>query len=144
MRKFLAIIKKYYNNLLRKVVSTTINSENRIFRFYREPSGRWYVDLPEWKGGKWHLEMVDGANTLLDELCDDENHEVYVQVSTKTGFKSDNIVLEKVADCTYDGADYVVAKSINGLYVKELWLCGVTAWVYGTMPDYIYLRKVFV
>jgi len=35
----------------------------RTFRFYKDTDG-WFVDLPEWTGEKWELEMVSGADTL--------------------------------------------------------------------------------
>jgi hypothetical protein len=30
----------------------------RMFKFYKESTGRWYVDLPEWEGEKAEIEMV--------------------------------------------------------------------------------------
>ena len=144
MNRFKMILLSAYNKLLRKLVSTTIRSENRIFRFYKVPSGRWYVDLPEWRGGKWHLEMVSGADVLLDELCASDKDEVHVQASTKKKYKTNSLTLTKVADSPYDGADYAVTESDLGIKVKDLWLCGVTQWVYNEMPTKIYLRKVFV
>lgn len=35
------------------------------FRFYKEETHRWYVDLPEWEGPKAALEMVDGLFSAL-------------------------------------------------------------------------------
>ena len=42
------------------------------FRFYKEVTGRWYVDLPEWEGAKDDLEMVAGADTFLEILSQGE------------------------------------------------------------------------
>jgi hypothetical protein len=36
------------------------------YNFIKEQSGRWYIDLPEWTGDKADLEMVAGADTMLD------------------------------------------------------------------------------
>ena len=143
MNKIKMMLLSAYNKLLRKLISSTINSENRIFRFYRVPSGRWYVDLPEWRGGRWHLEMVSGADVLLDELCSTDKDEVHIQVSSRKKYKTNSITLTKVADSPYDGADYVVSESDLDIKLKDLWLCGVTAFVFGDMPEKIYCRKIF-
>ena len=39
----------------------------RKFKFYKEDN-KWFVDLPEWEGEKDDLEMVMGADLLLDIL----------------------------------------------------------------------------
>ena len=39
------------------------------FRFNKSPENRWYVDLPEWDGDQAELEMVCGADTMLDILA---------------------------------------------------------------------------
>jgi hypothetical protein len=43
----------------------------RRFKFEKELDG-WYVDLPEWEGSKADLQMVMGADTFLDILCQGE------------------------------------------------------------------------
>jgi hypothetical protein len=40
----------------------------QILRFYRTTEDRWYIDLPEWKGSIADLEMIEGADTMLDKL----------------------------------------------------------------------------
>ena len=40
----------------------------RKFTFVKENTGRWYIVLPEWTGDKEELEMVMGADTMLDIL----------------------------------------------------------------------------
>ena len=44
----------------------------RNYKFYKEETGRWYVDLPEWEGEKAELEMVLGADTFLEILSQGE------------------------------------------------------------------------
>ena len=43
----------------------------RTFRFNKEEDNRWFVDLPEWEGEKDELEMVLGADMLLDIISKD-------------------------------------------------------------------------
>ena len=33
---------------------------------FNKEADRWYIDLPDWTGTKGELEMVAGADTLLD------------------------------------------------------------------------------
>ena len=37
-------------------------------KFNKEENDRWYIDLPEWGGSHSNLEMVAGADDLLDFL----------------------------------------------------------------------------
>ena len=39
----------------------------RTFRFYKDEIG-WFVDLPEWTGEKWELQMVAGADLFLEMI----------------------------------------------------------------------------
>ena len=57
--------------------------------FTKESNGRWYVDFPNWPLSHDNLEMVAGADDLLDLLNNGTNH-VALRVSTKPleGFKS--------------------------------------------------------
>ena len=53
----------------------------KLLKFYKENDNRWFVNLPEWKGNKDDLEMVMGADTMLDYISDGEN-EVFLYLST--------------------------------------------------------------
>lgn len=53
----------------------------KYFKFEKENNGRWYIVLPEWDGSHSDLEMVMGADTMLDifaqgagsvDICMDE------------------------------------------------------------------------
>jgi hypothetical protein len=41
----------------------------RTIRFYKEPDSTWFADIPEWEGEKWELEMVMGADMMLEILA---------------------------------------------------------------------------
>jgi hypothetical protein len=38
----------------------------KTFKFEKEKDNRWYIILPEWTGEKEELEMVCGADSMLD------------------------------------------------------------------------------
>lgn len=55
-----------------------------VFRFYKQEEGRWFIDLPSFinEGGKQSdLEMVAGADDLLNEIAEDLS-EVRLQLLT--------------------------------------------------------------
>ena len=108
----------------------------RKIRFYQE-SNRWYADLPEWKGEQWELEMVSGADTMLDIYAQGES-EVHLTLSTEKIFNSDCIKLESFDN---EGAWYTTNKLNNVEYPGfRLWLCHVTKFVFGNFPNKIYIK----
>ena len=60
------------------------------FRFYKETSNRWYIDLPDWTGSKDDLEMVAGADAMLEYMAEGKS-EVSVIVS-ETDFKGADVL----------------------------------------------------
>lgn len=132
----------FFRNIYKRIKSTIINllpsylgKTSREFRFYKEHNGCWYVDLPEWKGAKWNLQMVDGADDLLESLRSAHKNDVKVYVSLQH-FHNANVLVKYKDDPHGDGADYKYGID------NKLWLCGVTSWYYGEMPERIYYRKV--
>ena len=109
-----------------------------IHRFYKDSQG-WFIDLPNWIGTKAQLAMVEGADIFLDNISD-HTSEVYVEMSTQE-MKGNQYQLKKYMDCQ-DGAMYSYVNSNED--IDAMWLCGVTEFVFGSMPDKIYCRKVFV
>ena len=117
-------------------------SENvRSYKFIKEPTGQWYIDLPEWTGEKADLQMVAGADTMLDYLG-----------------KGNNVVELQLSEIPFDGStvlklmqDYGKEIGAGGIYLlenyegeilnQEMWLCEVTEWVFGKLPPLIYFKK---
>jgi len=101
---------------------------------FNKEGNQWYIDLPDWKGAKEELEMVAGADRLLDHLSNNED-KVSVFVSEEP--IDDSIALNKKYNIN-GGADY---KPANTDVVFSVWLCGVTKFVFGGyMPDKLYLK----
>jgi hypothetical protein len=103
--------------------------------FNRE-SGRWYIDLPSWEGDKEELEMVAGADVLLDHLS---NNEDTVSLLVSEEPVDDTIILKKKYNIN-GGADY---KPMNTDVVYGVWLCAVTKFVFGGyMPNMLYVKTI--
>ena len=102
----------------------------RNIEFEKDPDGRWYAILPEWKGDKEELEMVCGADVLIDILANEWNG-----------------VSVKFSDVYFEGSHTLThQKGENpGWYDNDawhgpstIWLCHVTEFVFGVYPDKIY------
>ena|SRR6478736_5844709 len=108
------------------------------YRFYKEEDGRWFIDLPEWEGDKDALEMVVGADTLLD-IISQEEESVNVTFSEKR-FDGYAYILTKTKEEKeeFGGAWYNVDAPF--LTPFEIWLCSVTIFVFGYYPEKLYLR----
>lgn len=116
----------------------------RSFRFYKESSGRWYVDLTEWEGSKDELEMVAGADMFLEILSQGEE-EVNVILSVTNFDGSDKLQLIKPGRLEGwelgEGSWYKLDSYIGISYDMEMWLCDVTKFVFGGFPETIYFKK---
>jgi hypothetical protein len=115
----------------------TTNKTNP-FTFYKEEDGRWYVNLPTWTGSKAELEMVAGADKMLDVLAQ-EKKEVTLDISL---YPIENFIkLSKIDECdpAIGGATYSI-KDENNILPSQIWLCDVTKFVFGYLPENIYLK----
>lgn len=100
-------------------------------------SNKWFVDIP-WDGDISDLQMVDGADLMLDALSYG-NFYVNVEISTNSDDLPQNCI--KIAKIKEDGYDTGCYYSINTFEFKgEIWLCNVTKYVLGEFPNMIYLN----
>lgn len=111
----------------------------RDYKFYRTSENRWYIDLPEWEGPIDALEMVAGADSLLDVLAENEN-EVKLTLSLEPFEGCET--LEKINDTPeYGGANYLLKKYKEIEFeFFPIWLCSVTEFVFGSLPKLIYFK----
>jgi len=113
----------------------------RTFRFYKEKSGRWYVDIPDFPGDKAELEMVCGADTMLDIYAQGLNNIKLTFSVAPPKCPYDVLTLigpNLIAESEF-GSDYKVS-TIRGVdYDFQIWLCSVTTYVFGGYPEKIYI-----
>jgi len=113
---------------------------SRRLRFYKEVDGSWFVDLPEWTGSKSELQMVSGADTMLDFMSEDKG-EVSVYISDGDFEGGDVLVFNRFAHEIGNGAHYKLPK-FKGVDINlDVWLCDVTAFVFGFFPKSIYISS---
>ena len=101
--------------------------------FYRE-DGRWYVDLPHWKGTKGELQMVAGADKWVDKLSNGKGR-VALQLDTKPFDDCDT--LKRFLKTPIIGGAWYNTKDGH-----TMWLCKVTEFVFGSMPKHIYYKPL--
>lgn len=107
----------------------------RSFIFYKDYSDRWFVNLPEWEGEKDELEMVMGADTMLDIIAQGRD-QVRLTLSTEPFENYDYILTLK--EEIYEGGTYELKGGNVGF---DIWLCHVTKFVFdGIMPTVIYAK----
>jgi hypothetical protein len=108
------------------------------YRFYKTEQNRWYIDLPEWKGSQADLEMVAGADKMLDVLSDNGD-QIKIEVDYSCINKSNThitLVLDKKhQQILGGGADYYWGE-------EKIWLCDVTKVVFGFFPKYINFKII--
>lgn len=98
----------------------------------------WYVDLPQYGGELGELEMVAGADELLQEIVEqsDKTHQVTLEIVED---KKDSDIQLYLAELNNVGGTYKVYSN-DKFKTKELWLCNVTKFVFGEHPDEIFVK----
>lgn len=111
------------------------------YKFIKE--GRnWYIDLPEYLeagGSKGDLQMVEGADTMLDTIADGAE-EVSLVLDRAPFAGSDELILVERCE-PYIGGGYYNLRTFEGKMIdKTMWLCAVTEYVFGDLPDRIFIK----
>jgi hypothetical protein len=110
----------------------------RRLKFEKEMTD-WFVDLPEWEGPRADLQMVAGADTWLDLLCQGE-WDVWMTISNEKFDGAEKLIMIEEADAEVGGA-YYIAETYQSLeYNLKMWLCDVTKFVFGDFPPVIYYK----
>lgn len=112
-----------------------------LLTFNKEGNGNWYVVLPEWPGKKEDLQMVCGADAMLEFLAEG-NNQVKCSIATDAFAGAD--VLEFVRPATeLENGSFYFLKTLRGIEINlEVWLCDVTKFVFGNFPKQIYIAAL--
>lgn len=113
----------------------------KTFRFYKTPENRWYIDLPDWQDDISALEMVLGADTMLDKVSEYTN-ECFLDISDEPFEGADLVKLIENLQQSIGGGNYLM-ETFKGVIVnQEMWLCEVTEYVFAGLPELIYVNVV--
>lgn len=112
------------------------------YRFIKT-GDEWFIDLPEYieQGGNYgDLQMVDGADTMLNVMANG-SESVSLILDTKPFAGADELVLTEKCDPLIGGGYYLM-KTYRGQEMnRSMWLCQVTEYVFGALPERIFVRK---
>jgi hypothetical protein len=115
--------------------------EVQTYRFLKEPTGRWYIDIPDWQGEHADLEMVSGADTMLEYVGQGAS-EVTLSLAEQPFEASTSLKL--IHDYSKEiggGGIYLLDEYQSVVLNQEMWLCEVTEYVFGKLPSMIYFKK---
>jgi len=109
----------------------------RVYDFYKESSGNWYIDLPNYPGPKADLQMVGGADEMLDMISEGEERvAIYISdVNSSVPKDCDKLIFKGKSLVDGGGANYTWNK-------MNVWLCPVTKFVFGDYPKTIYIKVI--
>lgn len=105
--------------------------------FEKYPDGKWFVIMPEYQGLHDDLEMVDGADKLLDALTED-NLYVNLEVTTKPEYficSTLKLISHDECGATYDVLDCP-------WFEGTIWLCNVVHEIFGEHPEEIFFMVI--
>ncbi len=104
--------------------------------FEKEEDGKWYAVIPEWPYDHEELEMVDGADDLLDCLTQD-GRMVTLDVETDEPSTGDYATFTLIDHDDYGGTYVTDNPKVE---VKQIWLCNVMHFVFdGEHPEVLYV-----
>lgn len=84
--------------------------------------------------------MVEGADTMLDIIAGDSNT-VRLQIAEEVFEGADELVLKERCD-PYIGGGYNLQEQFENKEINiTIWLCAVTEFVFGRLPERIYVRR---
>lgn len=108
--------------------------------FQKEKDNKWYVVLPEYPGNHEDLEMVLGADDLLEALSRVLHR---TNITFRIWLSKPDVPAGNLMKISQDagGATYQVN---NCMYYKNTaWLCNVTKYVFGGYhPNSIYFKVI--
>jgi hypothetical protein len=110
---------------------------------FKRSGADWYIDLPEYieqGGSKGDLQMVDGADKMLDMMAGNEN-KVLLTISTLVFDGADELTLTERCDPIIGGGYYLMKQYEGQEINRSMWLCQVTEFVFGDIPVTIFVRK---
>ena len=118
------------------------NKAVKTYKFIRTGE-EWFIDLPEYieqGGNQGDLQMVDGADTMLDVMAG-EGDTVTVTLATEPFTGADELILTEKCDPLIGGGYYLM-KTYRGQEMNQnMWLCQVTEFVFGDLPARIFVRQ---
>lgn len=127
----------------RASIAPASNDTNSVYTFVKEGQ-QWFIELPEYLaqgGSKADLQMVEGADELLNFIAGSKKR-VTIQLDRKPFEGADVLKLIELCEAPKGGGYYQMHTYRNQIIEKRIWLCDVTLFIFGDMPEQIYISKI--
>lgn len=114
----------------------------KTYSFFKEGLG-WSIDVPQYLeqgGNKASLKMVDGTDEILNLIARGKK-QVRIQMDTAPFDGADLLELAELCDAPKGGGYYVMRTCRSKPFNRRMWLCDIVLFVFGDMPQQIYVRK---
>ena len=108
------------------------------YRFYKTPEGKWFIDIPEWTKDIAELQMVLGADDMLD-VASGNTSECFLKISDEPFEGADEATLIENLQDSIGGGNYLMENFKGTTVNQQMWLCEVTEYVFGYLPKAIYV-----
>lgn len=108
--------------------------------FYKTTEGNWFIDYP-YPGPKEDLQMVAGADTMLDILSENSNY-VTLNLAEENFAGATCLNFKEMATDIGNGAWYTIEEHAGIEMNLLVWLCDVTKFVLGYFPQRIYVKSI--
>ncbi|RZJ74357.1 MAG: hypothetical protein EOO47_21270 [Flavobacterium sp.] len=109
------------------------------YSFYKKGE-EWWMDLPEWSGDPEDLQMIEGADAWLN-LLSNQGEKVKLLLSNDVFEGAENLSLIRIREANFGGGGIYFLENYQHKKVHlKLWLCHVTAFVFGKVPQKIFFK----
>lgn len=114
----------------------------RKIRFYKNAKSEWYADIPEWAGDDADLQMIEGADELL-EWVSKSKEECKLLMADERLEDAEILKLVYAREANLGGGgDYLLEHYKGEIKNHKLWLCHVTEFVFKSLPEILYFKEV--
>lgn len=110
---------------------------------FTKENGAWHIDCPRFLqqiGNEADFTLLQGAKRILDFIAKGAT-KMTITMDTQPLEKAGILQLVELGDASKGGGYYQVLNNEGKLLKRKLWLCDVTLFVFGDIPERIYIRR---
>lgn len=122
-----------------------VTEEQDVYTFERE-NGMWYIVLPPYLERGWdkrELLMAEGAHKFLNVLSNGAS-KLRIRIGTQPLEGAGKLEVVEHCDAPKGGAIYLYTPADNRLNPALFWICDLALFVFGDIPDHIYVQRLLV
>ncbi len=115
--------------------------ERRLYHFVKQ-NGRWFMQLSEGETtDQSDLEMIAGADEILEAMARGRKR-VSLEMDRTDFDGADLLELIDFCEAPKGGAHYLLHSYKGRKVYRKLWVCDVILFVFGDLPEKIFIKKL--